>query len=52
MMNYLIHRKALDGSPTDGFKDINSKAFPLFKAQQLLSLKQITTVPKKSMLCR
>ena len=32
MMEYFIHREASDGNPTSNFKDINSRAFPLFKA--------------------
>ena len=32
MMEYFIHRKASDGIPTNHFKDMNARAFPLFKA--------------------
>lgn len=32
ILNYFIHRKALDGNPTNDYKDINSKAYPLYKA--------------------
>ena len=35
MMNYFIHREAPDGNPTNDFKDINNKAFPLFKAKRV-----------------
>lgn len=33
ILNYFIFRKACDGNATNDFKDINSKAFPLFKAE-------------------
>ena len=32
MMQYFIHRQATDGLPINNFKDVNTKAFPLFKA--------------------
>ena len=32
MIQYFIHRKASDGKATDNFKDMNSRAYPLFKA--------------------
>ena len=32
MLEYFIHRKATDGSPTNDFKDVNTKAYPLFNA--------------------
>ena len=38
MMEYFIHRQASDGIPNSDFKDINSKAFPLFKAGHVQSV--------------
>ncbi len=32
MIDYFIHRRATDGKPCNDFKDLNSRAFPLFKA--------------------
>ena len=32
MLEYFIHCKATNGNPTNYFKDINTKAYPLFKA--------------------
>ena len=38
MMEYFIHRQASDGIPNSDFKDINSTAFPLFKAGHVQSV--------------
>ena len=35
MLSYFVHRKASDGNPMNDFKDINTKAFPLFKAKRV-----------------
>ena len=32
MLQYFIHQKATDGNPPNDFKDVNTKAYPLFKA--------------------
>ena len=32
ILNYFIHRKAQDGNPTNDYKDVNNKAYPLYKA--------------------
>ena len=38
MLSYFISRKALDGKPDNDFKNLNSKAFPLFKAGHIQSV--------------
>uniref|UniRef100_A0A1X7V9P2 SWIM-type domain-containing protein n=1 Tax=Amphimedon queenslandica TaxID=400682 RepID=A0A1X7V9P2_AMPQE len=38
MLSYFIHRRALDGKPTNDFKDLNNKAFPLYKAGHIQNL--------------
>ena len=38
MFSYFIHRRALDGKPTNDFKDLNNKAFPLYKAGHIQNL--------------
>lgn len=35
MLSYFIYRKEVDRNPTNGFKDINSKAFPLYKSENV-----------------
>ena len=36
MMEYFLVRKAIDGMPNNDFKNINKKAFPLFKVQSVM----------------
>ena len=38
MMEYFLVRKAIDGMPNNDFKNINKKAFPLFKAGHIQSV--------------
>ena len=36
--NYFISRVATDGQPTNDYKDLNSHAYPLFKAGHIQSI--------------
>ena len=40
LMEYFVHRKATDGNPVNDFKDVNTKAFPLFRAGHVQSVVQ------------